>query len=161
MTRTATVVRVDGRSASVRNEAFLSEKAASSRRFWGVRERPYEAAVTAGLAPRPGDVVEIVTPPGPSVAWGAITFGLPLLFFPTGWILASRLFPASGEGIRFLIGIAALAAAYPVIALIARVTCGAGKGPGPVIRRIVSPAETHRLKCEAKTKDCGGCAACS
>ena len=161
MTRTATVIAVDGRSASVRNEAFLSEKAASSRRFWGVRERSYEAAVSGDVTPRPGDVVEIVMEPGPSVAWGAITFGLPLLFFPAGWILTGRLFPGSGEAIRFLGGMVFFALAYPVIALIVRATRRLGKGRRPEILRVLSRAEVERRSCAARDKDCGGCAACS
>lgn len=160
MIRTATVVEVAGGRVKVRNHGVRTEKAASSRRFWGVTEQGYEAAIAHGTEVKMGDMVEIAVPPGPTVAWGAITLVFPLLLFPVGWTAAGRIFSASGEGVRFLFGIAALALAYPVIGLVSRLFQRSGRGPRPEIQRVLSREETARRDCEARSDNCGGCASC-
>ncbi len=166
----------------VMNDDIPSAKAASSRRFWGVRERAYKVADPMGLSPKPGDTVEIFLPPGRTVLSAAITFLLPLALFPVGFSLADRLFPGMGadaveavksaaesaasaasasntaasEGFSFLIGFGFLLAGIPFGALLRRIT---GNGNAvPQITRVLTSAEA--VRCSKDGAGCGSCTIC-
>lgn len=151
----------------VMNDDIPSAKAASSRRFWGVKERAYKVSDPMGLTPKPGDTVEIFLPPGQTVFSAALTFLLPLALFPVGFFLAGRLFPgtaeatsgmaADSEGLSFLVGFGFLLAGIPLGALIRHIT---GKSNAvPQITRVLTSAEA--LQCSKKNGiDCGSCTLC-
>ena len=157
MIRTAMVVETGDRP-SVRNDDIPSAKAATSRRFWGVRERSYSAANPAHLNLTVGDTVELFLPPGRTVISAALTFLLPLALFPVGYGLAGRLIPlgAQSEGLSFLIGFAALLLGIPLGALARRL---AGVfSTIPEIRRILTPSEAKN--CKTMADGCGTCTLC-
>ena len=160
MTRTVTVVST-GDKLLVKNDDISSAKAATSRRFWGVRERSYSVANPSGLAMTEGDTVEIFLPPGRTVLSSAITFLLPLFLFPVGYTLAGHIVPGAGEGISFLVGFGALLTGLPLGALIRRIV-GRGIAGGlsavPEVTRVLTPAEA--LSCKLKTEGCGSCKSC-
>jgi positive regulator of sigma E activity len=154
----------------VMNDDVPSAKAASSRRFWGVRERAYRVSDPKGLSPRPGDTVELDLPQGRTVLSASLTFLLPLALFPLGYALTGRLLPAAGraaaetaalggfagsEGMAFLIGFGFLLAGFPLGALIRRILKSADAVPE--ITRILTPLEA--AKCSAK--DAAGCGSCT
>ena len=155
MIRTARVVN-SGDKILVKNDDISSAKAATSRKFWGVRERSYSVANPEGLTIVSGDTVEIYLPPGRTVASSAITFLLPLFLFPVGYVLAGSLLPGAGEGAAFLVGFGALLAGLPLGALIRRVL--GGLTAIPVITRVLTPAEA--LSCKLKAEGCGSCKSC-
>ena len=152
MTRTVTVVST-GDKLLVKNDDISSAKAATSRRFWGVRERSYSVANSSGLAIAEGNTVEIFLPPGRTVLSSAITFLLPLFLFPVGYTLAGRIVPGAGEGMSFLVGFGALLTGFPLGALIRR-----GHSTVPEVTRVLTPAEA--LSCKLKAKGCGSCKSC-
>lgn len=157
MTRTAMVVEI-GEKPSVRNDDIPSAKAATSRRFWGVRERSYSAANPAHLDLSVGDTVELFLPPGRTVISAALTFLLPLALFPVGYGLAGRLVSSSlqSEGLSFLIGFAALLIGIPLGALARRL---AGVfSTIPEIQKILTSSEAR--DCKAKAGSCGTCTFC-
>ncbi len=160
MTRTATVVSA-GDNLQVKNDDIPLAKAATSRRFWGVRERSYTVSNPSGLAMVEGDIVEIFLPPGRTVLSSAITFLLPLFLFPVGYTLAGRLVPGANEGISFLVGFGALLTGFPLGALIRRIA-GRGIAGGltavPEVTRVLTPAEV--LSCKLKAEGCGSCKSC-
>ena len=167
MTRTARIERA-GDEPLVMNDDIPSAKAATSRRFWGVRERAYRVSNPGNLELAEGDTVEIFLPPGRTVLSAAITFLLPLALFPVGYALAGTLFSgisgsaaeagAAGidEGLSFLAGFAFLLAGIPMGALIRRIA--GGMTGTPRIIRVLSPAEA--LSCKLKAGGCGSCKAC-
>jgi len=157
MTRTARVVD-PGDKPRVQNDDVPSAKAATSRRFWGVRERAYRVSNPRELALSTGDTVEIHLPPGRTVLSAALTFLLPLALFPLGYALAARIVPgaAADEGAAFLVGFGFLLAGLPLGALIRRLAGGLTGVPEVV--RILSPEEA--LRCKLKAGDCGSCKAC-
>lgn len=152
MTQLVTVVQTEN-SLLVQNDDISSAKAATSRRFWGVRERAYSVLNPKDLAVAEGDTVEIYLPPGRTVASSALTFLFPLLLFPLGYVLAGRLIPGLGEGLSFLIGFGALLSGFPLSALIRR-----GHSAVPEILRVLTPAEA--FSCRLKAEGCGSCKAC-
>jgi hypothetical protein len=117
MNQTATVVEISP-VLKVRNDAVPSAKGASSRRFWGVRERSFAASNPGKLPVSPGDVVELHLSPGRTVAASALLFLFPLLLFPVGFSVASALFPGGDEGTFFLVGFGMLLAGLPLGALV-------------------------------------------
>lgn len=152
MTQTVTVVQT-GDSLLVKNDDVSSAKAATSRRFWGVRERAYTVLNPNNLTVAEGDTVEIYLPPGRTVASSALTFLFPLLLFPVGYVLAGRLIPGAGEGLSFLIGFGALLSGFPLGALLRR-----GHSAVPVLTKVLTPAEA--LSCRLKAEGCGSCKSC-
>lgn len=152
MTQLVTVVQT-GNNLLVKNDDIPSAKAATSRRFWGVRERAYSVLNPKDLIVAEGDTVEIFLPPGRTVASSALTFLFPLMLFPVAYILAGRLIPGAGEGLSFLIGFGALLSGFPLSALIRR-----GYSAVPELTKVLTPAEA--LSCKLKAEGCGSCKAC-
>ena len=169
MTRTA-VIDQPGSQPVVRNDDIPSAKAATSRRFWGVKERPYRVGNPDGLKLEKGDTVEIFLPPGRTAWSAAITFLLPLALFPAGFALTGTLFPdavrtaGSGgagtvdEGIAFLVGFAFLLAGIPLGYLIRKLA--GGLAAVPVITRVLNPVEAAQCRLRARAEGCGSCKAC-
>ncbi len=172
MTRTARVEEA-GRHIMVKNNDVPSSKAASSRRFWGVRERSYRVANPEGIPLSPGDVVELYLPPGRTILTAAFLFLLPLMLFPAGYLVTERLLErqaaaaaetaeavkaADVEGLSFLAGLVCLAAGLPLGALLRRLSGQGGQGGVPVVLGVVSGPEA--LSCASKSTGCGSCTLC-
>ena len=169
MTRTA-VIDQPGSRPLVRNDDIPSAKAASSRRFWGVKERAYRVGNPDGLELEKGDTVEIFLPPGRTAWSAAITFLLPLALFPIGFALAGSLFPgapqpaagaeatAVDEGVAFLVGFGFLLAGIPLGYLIRKLA--GGLAAVPVVTRVLNPIEAAQCRLKANAEGCGSCKAC-
>lgn len=164
MIRTARIDKA-GDEPLAKNDDIPSAKAATSRRFWGVRERAYRVANPDGLAIAEGDTVEIFLPPGRTVLSAAVTFLLPLALFPVGYSLAAALFPEAaaaaddaGEGLAFLVGFGFLLAGIPLGSLIRRFA--GGLAGTPRITKVLTPAEARRCRLAAESEGCGSCKAC-
>lgn len=167
MTRTALIDRA-GENPLVRNDDIPTAKSATSRRFWGVRERAYQVFNPEGFEIEKGDTVEIYLPPGRTVGSAAITFLLPLALFPVGFLLTGTLFPGAAvseagavgvdEGIAFLVGFGFLLAGIPLGALIRRLS--GGMTGTPVITRVLNPLEAISCKAKARAEGCGSCKSC-
>ena len=166
MTRTA-VIDQPGSQPYVRNDDIPSAKAATSRRFWGVKERPYRVGNPDGFELEKGDTVEIFLPPGRTAWTAAITFLLPLALFPIGFLTAGSLFPEAAasasagsvdEGVAFLVGFGFLLAGIPLGSLIRKLA--GGLTAVPVITRVLNPVEAARCRLKARAEGCGSCKAC-
>ncbi len=70
-----------------------------------------------GIVVKPGDEVELYLPPAKTICSTALVFGLPLLFFPAGYLLCKKIF-AVNELLNALAGFVFMAVAFSVAALI-------------------------------------------
>ncbi|PIE04580.1 MAG: hypothetical protein CSA76_03520 [Spirochaetales bacterium] len=171
MIRTVQVEKVENQTLVMNNDIPPSENA-SSRRFWGVRERPYQVSNPGGLEIAPGDMVEIYLPPGRTILTSSLFFLLPLMLFPLGYYLTRSWLTLRGaaadagdiEALAGLGGFALLAAGIPLGALLRGL---AGRLAGrkgrtlsgvPRITRVLSPEEA--LAFRMKNKSCGSCTLC-
>jgi len=158
MIRTAMVESIqDG--VLVKNNDIPASKLSSSGKFWGVSERAYEVKNPSGFELAKGDTVELLLPTGRTLISTAITFLFPLVLFPVGYGLSQQLWPALGEGGRFLVGFGALLAGLPLGALIRKIgVLSGGLTSTPEIVRVLTPAEL--LACRLNPDSCGGCKLC-
>ena len=174
MTRTAKIDKA-GDPPLVINDDIPSDKTATSRKFWGVKERAYRVSNPEELELSEGDTVEIFLPPGRTIWSAAVTFLLPLALFPVGYLLTETLFPAIAstssaalvtdgapgsvdEGIAFLVGFGFLLLGIPLGYLIRKVA--GGLTAIPIITKVLTPAEALNCQLKARAEGCGSCKAC-
>ena len=155
MTRTAVVTEINSNNILVRNNDYQSAKAATSRRFWGVREREYRTVNPLNLNVCSGDVVEVYLPPGRTVLSAGFTFLLPLIMYPVGYVLAGRIIKGAGEDISFLLGFGFLLAGIPFGALLRKIFVGLSDVPA--ISKILTKAEVSEKQGDTACSSCKIC----
>jgi len=147
MTRTAIVVETTD-SFKVRNNDIPSAEAATSRRFWGVKDRVYQVANPSNFAVSKGDMVEIYLPPGRTLLTAALIFLLPLALFPLGFFLTGIFVPGIDEGGSFLLGFLLLSIGLPTSLLIHRILGRYGGFSAiPRIVKMFAPDEPPSRAC--------------
>lgn len=172
MTRTARLDKA-GDKPLVVNDDIPSTKTATSRKFWGVKERAYRVTNPEGFAISEGDTVEIFLPPGRTIWSAATTFLLPLALFPVGYLLTGSIIPGTAssaaspsatspasvdEGIAFLVGFGFLLLGIPLGYLFRKIA--GGLTAIPQITKVLTPTEALSCKLKAKAEGCGSCKAC-
>ncbi|HUX19675.1 MAG TPA: SoxR reducing system RseC family protein [Spirochaetia bacterium] len=118
MTQTATVKTISDRTLILGcdDEETCLGCAASC----GPRERLFEASNPRHLQLNPGDRVEVDLPRADALWAGLLIFGLPLLLFAAGYLLAEPISGDASDPLKALFGVCGMAIGFAVALLVGR-----------------------------------------
>ncbi|MDC7222328.1 MAG: SoxR reducing system RseC family protein, partial [Spirochaetales bacterium] len=131
----------------------MTEKAATSRKFWKVKERSFPVENYQGLTVRKGDFVEISVQTGLTIGAAFLVFMVPLILFAAAYGVAG-LFWAK-EGLRAIAGLVGLGFGLILPAFINLLK---KRKNYPRLERVLSLDEMREnIECESDCASCGGC----
>ncbi|MBN2628375.1 MAG: SoxR reducing system RseC family protein [Spirochaetales bacterium] len=154
MTNLARVVEVgEDNLLYARYTKPLSEKAATSRKFWKVKERSFPVENRDGLSVKAGDFVEISIKTGLTIGAAFLVFMVPLILFASLYGVGGLFF--KGEGPRALLGLAGLAVGLIIPAFVNLLQ---KEKNYPLLEKVLTPEEFQQsLACNSDCAACGGC----
>ncbi len=131
----------------------LSPKAATSRKFWKVKERSFPVKNREGLEVKIGDNVEISIKTGLTIGAAFLVFMVPLILFAALYGVGGLFFAA--EGPRALMGVAGLGFGLVIPAFVNLLK---KEKNYPLLEKVLTLDELRKnVACETNCASCGGC----
>ncbi|MDC7219094.1 MAG: SoxR reducing system RseC family protein [Spirochaetales bacterium] len=131
----------------------MTEKAATSRKFWKVKERSFPVENREGLEVKPGDYVEISVQTGLTIGAAFMVFMVPLILFGGFYGISGFFFV--NEGPRAVAGVLGLGLG---LVLPAFVNILRKNKNYPHLDKVLTPEELReKVACESDCASCGGC----
>ena len=131
----------------------MSPKAATSRKFWKVKERSFPVENPNGDSVKIGDYVEISIKTGLTIGAAFLVFMVPLILFAVFYGIAGSFW--EGEGLRALAGLAGLALGLVLPAFINLLKKDKNY---PRLEKVLTPEQLReKVACETDCASCGGC----
>ncbi|HDQ15385.1 MAG TPA: Fis family transcriptional regulator [Sediminispirochaeta sp.] len=112
MKEAGVIQRIEGEEIFLSCHSDAACKSCGASSFCKTQGREIIARNRRRLSLHEGDQVEFFLPPGRTIFSGFIVLIFPLLTFIAGFLMADRLLPDSGEGLKALFGLAGLGAGF-------------------------------------------------
>jgi positive regulator of sigma E activity len=131
----------------------LTEKAATSRKFWNVKERSFPVKNPQDLPVQKGDFVEISVQTGQTIGAAFLVFMVPLILFLLAYAFAGIFLVQ--EGLQALAGVAGLGCGLVLPAIINHFS---HKKNYPLLEKVLTLEEMREsIDCDSDCASCGGC----
>lgn len=131
----------------------ITPKAATSRKFWKVKERSFPVENAKNLEVKKGDYIEVSVETGVTIRAAFLVFMMPLIFFALLYGLGGVLFKS--EVPQVILGLAGLGGGLVFPAFVNLLK---KKKDYPQLERLLSREEAQEIvSCETDCESCGGC----